>query len=843
MQRPTRIRLDTGMVLSGDRQRLKVDWATGWVGIFWTQAFRLFHLRKTVFVDRRKRMRSNSQNRSIVQAVLLDAGMVLAALAVLCASAGAPFSRSKAEAGIGFGVTHLRVTSQVILPRVTRLGINLGEQNYYDSGQMMRNLLFRNPGFEGMAYRSILHCLSGGASSCVDTRHSFEWPAGFWDGGRFEVLDGAATGRRGGVKSSGPSGFGYGLALDGSGPAIGSGDWLAVSKEFPGDPAAGWWPSLKGGARIEAERKDLSRETAGRQALRIEAAGPGQSVDLKSYFDTTEGFTFVRLRGRYRLSFMAKGLSGAKTLHVHVKRIVNGKLDYLKQDFQLGSGWADYRAEFTANEGSGPIGPVEAGFTVAGGSLLLDDVDLEQIDGDKTNRTAFRDEVVQTLRELRPGVLRLMSSHAQLGSTVDNLLAPPMARLRPGYSTWLTAMEDIPVGIPEFLELCDEVGAEPWIVVPTATSKEGVTKLAEYLAGEPSTAGGAMREAAGHHEPWTRAFHTIHIELGNETWNGIFQGETMEDPAAYGRRANQMFAALRSAAGASASQFDLVVGGQAANPGRSGELLAAATGANTLAIAPYLMDSVNHWATDDELYGPLLAQPEQMSRDGIVRAARTAAGGRQLAVYEVNLHATEGSAPQSALDRLTPSAAAGVAVTGHMLRMMRDQAVRDQMVFSLPQFRFKRADGTLVRLWGTVVEMGSSGRSRPQLLTESLANRVVRGNLMRVETSGDEPTHDQPDGNDGVHLKGVHEIDAYAFQEGKWHGLIVFNYGLHQSRRISLDAPGLKSNPNVNLWTLVSLEPGATNENETQVTVNAERFGGADLDLAPCSMAVLEWSE
>src|SRR5580658_4071905 len=156
-------------------------------------------MRMTVFEGRCKRMRSKGQNRSNVLAVLLEAGMVLAALAVLSASDGTPFSRTKAEASIGFGVTHLRVTNQVILPKVTRLGINLGEQNYYDSGQMMRNLLFRNPGFEGMAYRSILHCLSGGASSCVDTRHSFEWPAGFWDGGRFEVLDGTAIGRRGGV--------------------------------------------------------------------------------------------------------------------------------------------------------------------------------------------------------------------------------------------------------------------------------------------------------------------------------------------------------------------------------------------------------------------------------------------------------------------------------------------------------------------------------------------------------------------------------------------------------------------------------------------------------------------
>jgi hypothetical protein len=279
------------------------------------------------------------------------------------------------------------------------------------------------------------------------------------------------------------------------------------------------------------------------------------------------------------------------------------------------------------------------------------------------------------------------------------------------------------------------------------------------------------------------------------------------------------------------------------NAGRSGEELAAAPGANTLAIAPYLMDSVTRWANDDELYGPLMAQPELMSRTGIVQATQAAAGGRQLAVYEVNLHTTEGTAPQAALDRLTPSAAAGVAVAGHMLRMMREHGVRDQMLFSLPQFRFKRSDGALVRLWGAVVEMGANGRSRPQLLTESLANRAIRGNLVKVEISGEDPTHDQPEGNDGVRLKGVHEIDAYAFQDGKWHSMILFNYGLHQARRLALEAPGLKSNPNVNLWELNCSGPAASNESETQVTVNAERFGGPELDLEPCSMAVLEWSE
>jgi hypothetical protein len=781
-------------------------------------------------------------------AAVTEAGMAAAALALMAAVAAGPHGAVQAAAGPDSGVTHLRVTAQVILPGVTRLGINLGEQTYYDSGQMMRNLLYRNPGFEGMAYRSILHCLKSGPSDCTDTRHSFAWPAAFWDGASFEILDGVAVGRRGSVKSSGPRDGGYGLTLDAVGPAIGAGDWLAVSKDFPGDPAAGWWPALQGGAHLETERKDLSPETQGRQALRIDAAAPGQSVELKSYFDSTEGFTFVRLRGRYRLSFRAKALAGGRTLHAHVKRIVNGKADYLEQDFQLTPSWADYHAEFTANEGASPAGPVEAGFSVAGGSLLLDDVDLQQTDGDTTNQTAFRDEVLQTLRELHPGVLRLMSSHAQLGSTVDNLLAPPMARQRPGFSTWLTTMEDIPVGIPEFLELCREVGAEPWIVAPTAMSADEARKLAEYLSGNPATAGGALRAAAGRREPWTQAFKTIHIELGNETWNGIFQGETLDDPAAYGRRADRIFRVLRAAAGADSNQFDLVVGSQAANPWRSGEVLKAAQAANSLAIAPYLMDSVTQWGNDDELYGPLMAEPEQMSRDGIVQATQAVAGGRQLAVYEVNLHSTEGSATQAVLDRLTPSVAAGVAVTGHMLRMMREHGVRDEMLFSLPQFRFKRSDGTLVRLWGSVVEMGTEGRARPQLLAESLANRVVRGSMVKVEVSGENPTHDQPEGNDGVRLHGVHELDAYGFQDGKWHGLVVFNYGLHQARRVSVEAPGLKPGADATVWRLVSAgpglsKPGSSNENETQVTVRQEQISGADLNLAPCSMAVMEWSE
>jgi hypothetical protein len=178
-----------------------------------------------------------------------------------------------------------------------------------------------------------------------------------------------------------------------------------------------------------------------------------------------------------------------------------------------------------------------------------------------------------------------------------------------------------------------------------------------------------------------------------------------------------------------------------------------------------------------------------------------------------------------------------------MLRMMRDHGVRDEMLFSLPQYQFGRSDGKTVRLWGSVVEMGANERKRPQFLAESLANRVLRGDMVRVDVMGENPTHDQPPGNDGVSLRNAHELDAYGFQDGKWHGLIVFNYGLHRARRVDVDAPGLAHNAQAHLWRLVSSGPGDTNEETVEVKIQEEHFAATELTLAPCSMAVLEWQE
>ena len=74
-------------------------------------------------------------------------------------------------------------------------------------------------------------------------------------------------------------------------------------------------------------------------------------------------------------------------------------------------------------------------------------------------------------------------------------------------------------------------------------------------------------------------------------------------------------------------------------------------------------------------------------------------------VYEVNLHTTQGSIPQAILDTFTPSIGAGLAVADHMLIMLRDEKIRDQLIFSLAGYRYQINDGT-----GRI--SARSGRSR-----------------------------------------------------------------------------------------------------------------------------------
>jgi len=741
------------------------------------------------------------------------------------------------------GVTDIAITDAVLQPSVERLGINLSEDDYFDSGMMLKNLVARDPGFEGGSYRSILRCVHPEATRCADEDTGSVWPKDFWQGGQYEWITGLFDGRTGSVTGSSAAVHDVGAVLQ-----LGSTDggaaqrnpapaYLVVHKDFPGDATAGWWPQTEGAATLTTEFHDLSPHTEGKQAVRM-SAGVGAYATLSAFFDSTAGRTFLRLHGRYRLSFRAKAVSGS-TVHVELDR------QSQSEDVPLENQWQDMHLDFDAKDvaarsptDAAAVGTVALTFAVTHATVLLDDVSLEAMDGDPANTTVFRDEVVDTLRAYHPGVLRFMENDTGLGNNVENLIAPAGARLRAGFGPWSTEQEDVGYGLPEFLALCATVHADPWIVVPASVSAGEMQELVRYLV-----------------SGWSAKFGKIHLELGNEEWNGVYKGETIEYPEDYGHRIGVIFRAARQSKGFEASKFDLIAGGQAAWPGRNQDILAHADGEDSLAIAPYLLHNIPANASTDAVFGALFAQPEQMVREGqiaqnlqvtkqAVTKPQALAKPVALTFYETNLHTTEGSPAQATLDAVVPSIGAGVAMVSEMLQSMR-AGVRSQALFALPGWGYKRSDGSFVKLWGTVVDMGVTSRRRPQFLAAELVNAVVHGAMTATFQGGENPVWNETSGIDGVNLQGAHMLQSFAFRDGDRRAVVLINLSRHDA--LPVDFTGaIQPHGRVTMSQMTAAKITDTNEDAENVKNSSAALqwsAGQRVAVPAFSVMVLQWND
>lgn len=781
------------------------------------------------------------------------------AAALFFALAAAPGARA---------ATTITLSTDVVVPGVRPFGIGLAQVNYYDSGQMMKELLFRNPGFEGLLYQSIVRIGPATATNAVEDLPFTQWPSGFWDGAAYEFVWGTASGRAGVVTHSlapnragtpnDPAGDTNGTTyvLADSGVAAAPGDYLILRKVHAGGTNSGaaygsWSASVSGGGTVSSETNDLPPGTEGGQCLRMTALTAGDQASVSGQFDTLPT-RFVLLNGSFRVAFKARGVGGANRMLVSVQR---GSVPaYLSQTVQLTPDWADYTLPFPAAETSTVSGTVAVRFSaVSQSAVLLDDASLRQTDGDPSNPTAFRDAVVAALRELRPGSLRYPNWQT-LGESLDNELAGVFARKRSGYSVYATGENNLRPGFHEFLELCEHIGAEPWYSLPTVFSGSEATNLIEYLAGGTNTAYGARRAARGRVAPWTDAFPRIHLEFGNENWNNTsYRGGAISAAVPCGNRAGGIFALIRASPYYSTNRFRLVLGGQAGNPWLNLQLHNACPGHDTLTLAPYMASRVDSYANDEELFGPLFAEPEWWSNQpspttGLMRVTHDnlQASSRPvpLSVYEVNLHTTEGAISQAALDAFAPSLGAGIAVAGHMFAMLQTLGIRDQVFFSLPGHRFTRGDGKTVALWGAASDYGVTGRRRPQFLAQVLANEALRGDLVQTVHGGDNPTWNQPYMN-RVGYPLAHYLQSHAFADGPDRSLVVFNF--HRTDPLDVTFAGAAPPLGVvAIRQLASANVTDGNESNGVVTTSTQSLGTFDpsvpLSLPPHSMTVLHWS-
>ena len=180
----------------------------------------------------------------------------------------------------------------------------------------------------------------------------------------------------------------------------------------------------------------------------------------------------------------------------------------------------------------------------------------------------WRPDVVEALRELKPSVMRFPGGNFGSLHLWTDAIGPKNSR-RPEPSVMWGDLNYNDVGTDEFLDLCEQTGTEPLLLVnmlhplkqfyflafPEITEwgglqrhgqnltrildKEGGIELArrwvEYCNGDVSTPMGRLRAENGHPEP----YHVKYWEMDNETWRWF----TKEEYAEY---VNRYAAAMRS---------------------------------------------------------------------------------------------------------------------------------------------------------------------------------------------------------------------------------------------------------------------------------------------------------
>ncbi|MGP8260030.1 MAG: hypothetical protein ACLQM6_08780, partial [Acidobacteriaceae bacterium] len=492
----------------------------------------------------------------------------------------------------------------IVQSSTNRMGLNIGAIDYWDNGQILKNLIgATNPGFEPLQNRQIWALTAAGTTTTFTIPDRYDGvPPNYWAGGTFTVVESQSSGAELGCTGTIASNTGPNYPLSGrttySAPSItvstscnaafSVGDTVILSQSTFPTPES-WWESgglggmmgsVSGGGQLLSDTTDLCA-TCGTQSLDMNASAAGSSASASFYFDSDKGDNiFVMMNGTYQLSFLAKAASGSPVLTASASRLSTGGFNCGTYTPRLSSSWAQYTFNCTASETQGGTSPgiAQVAFTATGGSVYLDNVSFEKTNTDSSNTTVLRDEVIDTLQNYygpsvgsNPGMFRYWVN--QNGETMSNWSQPDYAHAPTGGGTGAFVGPGgsgvVSLSLEDYLVICQLLNAEPYLEVPVSFSTADAANLIEFLASPSSTTYGARRAALGQQDPWTSVFGTIHLSFCNECWNGMsFAGQSLPDRSGapnseyyydYSLRARDIFAAMRADSYYSAPSFDLVM--------------------------------------------------------------------------------------------------------------------------------------------------------------------------------------------------------------------------------------------------------------------------------------------
>jgi hypothetical protein len=166
-------------------------------------------------------------------------------------------------------------------------------------------------------------------------------------------------------------------------------------------------------------------------------------------------------------------------------------------------------------------------------------------------------EEIAILKDFKPHVLRLWGGLD--APTLDYWLGEGFAQTVRG--SYGKTEAPVHASLSTALRVCEQTGADPWLILnPWFTAAEN-EKLMEYLGAPADKGYGRLRAEHGHPKPWTEVFNTIHLESANEAWNQIMRYAMPSQPETYAAVADRQFRELKASPYYSRAKFEMIANG------------------------------------------------------------------------------------------------------------------------------------------------------------------------------------------------------------------------------------------------------------------------------------------
>ncbi|MFA6916305.1 MAG: hypothetical protein WC222_07895 [Parachlamydiales bacterium] len=669
-----------------------------------------------------------------------------------------------------------------------RVGINLGYWSTSGSGHFMRNIL-KNPGFEGYIDRRIVFVSQSNAQSFSD--HSgWGLPDNYWNGAKFEIRSGDHIGTRGTIKKYVQEGLGGApqFFVDNPLPSLNAKDMIVVTLTVEKDPVPIWWIPVDSKDTIHVDKSTKRPGSAGNQSLRMDPRG-NDPARVLFFFDSMsdKGGKLLLVNGRWTFSIWAKAQDPNDHLEIKFLRL-NGTQPYLEEKIQLNTEWQQYIVNFNPVD-TGPPTTIILSINAYGNTpIWIDDVSLGEV---QPGNSPFRKEVIDILTLFHPSFLR---DSGPLGDSFENRIAPLSAR-----RTWMmhiagsNPQPSFSFSIEDHLSLSKDIGANPWIIVPVTWNDSEYKAFGEYLA-----------QANQKYN-----FSSIIIEFGNENWNWVFRPLGIPYYDVHGQVSDRAFRLIEDSAGAQ-TPLKKVLNGQDANPWVSDQYMLNAKNFDMMSTAPYYFYYLEQGMNQKKILEDLFA-PEYGQMTGNAEVAKN--HGKELSIYEINMHTTLGNLPAKERNSYVSGQAAGAALAQNILNAML-LGYNPIMASNFAQYGYFLAEiQDYVNLWGLMRDIITTKRMRPTGMAVMMLNYVIGGKMFRTNLK---TIDKQPQ---------AQKIVIGAFQYGTQWTAAATN-GNDEPQTVTIEFP-YDSNtlPKLAIW-LQSTSPISTNEDAQDVT-----FGSAPTQI------------